>query len=67
MQPKIDKPLKITQEYVDVNIYKLLKKIILISNSIITSDRKIAQIKWLKTHRSHIDVIGITNLYKRLT
>ena len=40
--PKIDKPLKITQEYVDVNIYKLLKKIIPISNSIITSDRKIS-------------------------
>ena len=41
MQTKIDKPLKITQEYVDVNIYKLLKKIIPIINSIITSDRKI--------------------------
>ncbi len=38
--PKIDETLKITQEYVDVNIYKLLKKIIAISNSIITSDRK---------------------------
>ena len=42
MQQKINKPLKITQEYVDVNIYKLLKKIIPISNSIITSDRKIS-------------------------
>jgi len=26
MQPKINKPLKITQEYVNVNIYKLIKK-----------------------------------------
>jgi hypothetical protein len=37
MQPKINKPLKITQEYVNVNIYKLIKKnnLLLIYNNYI--------------------------------